>query len=116
MFQTKLEQTSETFMFIIQPLNPNVAADGWSYACTYIFVYLLFFPIDHYKMTMDLSTGYYNSKITLNLTLNSLTWKIWWAPNNASRWQMGFNSAFKGLEVITLHTDIKTTCNTIQMP
>ena len=32
-----------------------------------------------------------------SLTLNSLTWKIWWAPNNASRWQMGFNSAFKGL-------------------
>jgi len=31
------------------------------------------------------------------LTLNPLTWKIWWAPNNASRWQMGFNSAFKGL-------------------
>ena len=31
-----------------------------------------------------------------HLTLNSLTWKIWWAPNNASRWQMGFNSAFKG--------------------
>jgi len=31
------------------------------------------------------------------LTLNQLTWKIWWTPNNASRWQMGFNSAFKGL-------------------
>ena len=31
------------------------------------------------------------------LTLNPLTWKIWWAPNNASRWQVGFNSAFKGL-------------------
>ena len=31
------------------------------------------------------------------LTLNPLTWKIWWAPNNASRWQMGFNSAFKRL-------------------
>ena len=31
------------------------------------------------------------------LTLNPLTWKIWWAPNNASRWQMGFNSACKGL-------------------
>jgi len=31
------------------------------------------------------------------LTLNPLTWKIWWAPNNASKWQMGFNSAFKGL-------------------
>ena len=31
------------------------------------------------------------------LTLNTLTCKIWWAPNKASRWQMGFNSAFKGL-------------------
>ena len=28
------------------------------------------------------------------LTLILLTWRIWWAPNNASRWQMGFNSAF----------------------
>jgi hypothetical protein len=33
----------------------------------------------------------------LILTLNPLTWKIWWAPNNASRWQMGLNLAFKGL-------------------
>jgi hypothetical protein len=24
-------------------------------------------------------------------------WRIWSAPNNASKWQMGFNSAFKGL-------------------
>ena len=31
------------------------------------------------------------------LTLNLLTWNIWRVPNNASRWQMGFNSAFKGL-------------------
>ena len=36
------------------------------------------------------------------LTLNTLTWKIWWAPNNASRWQMGFNSAFKRLTLVTL--------------
>jgi len=26
-----------------------------------------------------------------------LTWRIWWALNNASRWRMGFNLAFKGL-------------------
>jgi len=31
----------------------------------------------------------------LNLIL--LTWRIWWAHNNASRWQKGFNSAFKEL-------------------
>jgi len=37
----------------------------------------------------------------ITLTLNPLTWKIWWAPNNASKWQMGFNSAFKGLNDIS---------------
>jgi len=31
------------------------------------------------------------------LTLILLTWKLWWAPNNASKWQVVFNSAFKGL-------------------
>ena len=25
------------------------------------------------------------------LTLILLMWRIWWAPNNASEWQMGFN-------------------------
>jgi len=34
---------------------------------------------------------------TMSLTLTLLTWRMWWALNNASRWQMGFNSAFKGL-------------------
>jgi len=33
-----------------------------------------------------------NYKI-LPLTLILLTWRICWAPTNASRWQMGFNSA-----------------------
>jgi hypothetical protein len=31
------------------------------------------------------------------LILILLTWIIWRAPNNASRWQMGFNLVFKGL-------------------
>ena len=31
------------------------------------------------------------------LTLILLTWRIWWASKNASRWHMGFNTAFKGL-------------------
>ena len=30
------------------------------------------------------------------LTLILLMWRIWRAPNNASEWQMGFNSAFRG--------------------
>jgi len=32
-----------------------------------------------------------------DLTLILLTWRKWCAPNNASKQQMGFNSAFKGL-------------------
>jgi len=32
------------------------------------------------------------------LTLILLKWRIWWDPNNASKWQMGFNSVFKGLK------------------
>ena len=31
------------------------------------------------------------------LTLILLTWTIWRAPTNASKWRMRFNSAFKGL-------------------
>jgi len=37
------------------------------------------------------------TNIWLYLTLILLMWRIWWAPNNASKWQMGFNSAFKVL-------------------
>jgi hypothetical protein len=33
-----------------------------------------------------------------SLTLILLTWTIWRAHVNASKWRMGFNSAFKGLK------------------
>ena len=34
------------------------------------------------------------SSFSFILTLILLTWRIWWAPNNASKWQMGFSSEF----------------------
>jgi len=34
-----------------------------------------------------------------NLTLILLTWRKWWA-NNASKYQMGFNSGLKGLNIL----------------
>jgi hypothetical protein len=37
------------------------------------------------------------------LTLILLTLRKWWTPNNASKWQMGFNLAFKGLKVRSNH-------------
>jgi len=41
------------------------------------------------------------SSLSVNdLTLILLTWRKWWAPNNASKQQMGFNSAFKGLNQV----------------
>jgi hypothetical protein len=52
--------------------------------------------------------------LTRHLTLILPTWKIWWAPNNASRWQMGLNLLFKGLmklefsrQISEKHSDIK---------
>jgi hypothetical protein len=36
------------------------------------------------------------------LTLNLLTWTIWRAPTNASKWRMRFNSAFKGLKILLI--------------
>jgi len=35
--------------------------------------------------------------VEITLTLILLTWRIWCSPSNASKWQLGFNSAFKGL-------------------
>ena len=40
------------------------------------------------------------------LTLILLRWTIWRAPTNASKWRMGFNSAFKGLSIQTNHTRV----------
>jgi hypothetical protein len=45
------------------------------------------------------------------LTLILLTWKIRWAPNNASKQQMGFNSAFKGLRSGSNHVFLESFVN-----
>ena len=47
---------------------------------------------------------------TKALTLTLLTWRIWWAPNNARKWQIGFNSAYKGLR--RKEQRISLNCNT----
>jgi hypothetical protein len=62
----------------------------------------LFYPD---RVTREMDWNQQDGK-TLNywtiliLTLILLTWNIGWAPNNASRWQMGFNSAFRGLKTL----------------
>jgi hypothetical protein len=46
------------------------------------------------------NTENFSSWRSETLILILLTWRIWWAPNNASKWQMGFSSAFRGLKSI----------------
>jgi len=41
--------------------------------------------------------GCERKQLRTNLTLILPTWRIWWSSNNASKWQRGFNLAFKGL-------------------
>jgi hypothetical protein len=62
-----------------------------------------------YELVINISYVCFLVVFILNcdITLILLTWRIWWAPNNASRWQMGLNSAFKGLnnrrELVRIH-------------
>ena len=37
---------------------------------------------------------------------DGLTWTIWRAPANASKWRMGFNSAFKGLMMYVIEKTV----------
>ena len=48
-------------------------------------------------------------ELTFPLTLNLLTWTKWRAPASASKWRMGFNSVFKGLNIVYTLI-ILTTC------
>ena len=57
-------------------------------------------PLDDYHGILVIENSSKNKnveKIQVSLTLILLKWTIWRAPSNASKWRMGFNSAFKGL-------------------
>jgi len=47
--------------------------------------------------TSEREKNSYNRLWLAYLALILLMWRIWWAANNASKWQVGLNSAFKGL-------------------
>ena len=49
------------------------------------------------------------------LTLILLMWRIGWAPNNTSKWQMGFNSALKGLTFNPLNAELNPTCHLLAL-
>ena len=57
------------------------------------FIFFIFFTVHHSRELFYLPT----------LTLNLLTTTIVVPPSNASKWQIGFNLAFKGLMHISLY-------------
>ena len=40
-------------------------------------------------------------------------WRIWWAPNNASKGQMRFNSAFNGLKYTSVLENSELKCTIV---
>ena len=52
--------------------------------------------VEMYELMLIKDAGKLNCDLQC-LTRILLTWTIWRAPTNASKWRMGFNSAFKGL-------------------
>jgi len=58
-------------------------------------------PFDIWKKNKSQSKRLFPHRFSVQrsvLTFILLTWRLWWAPNNASRWQIGFNWAFKWLK------------------
>ena len=104
-------QTSFTFQHFLSLYFSGTR--HWVCVCVCVFVcvctlkFFLFFLSDFIKFLdgtvnefKTASFHYISSSLFASvpfLTLILLTWKIWWAPNTASRWQIGFNSAFNPL-------------------
>ena len=59
--------------------------------------WLLCDHVQQNKLQIFLNAFYETPSYGNYLTLILQTWRIWWTPNNVSKWQMGFNSVFKGL-------------------
>ena len=84
--------------------EPFVFVDIWRFI--YFFCYNILIYVRRLIEDMNFfhdvfkTLGFVCSFVTLTLIL--LTWRIWWARNNASRWQMEFNSAFKVFKFVFL--------------
>jgi len=74
------------------------APNGWwnllttMLVVTKVFRFVIFIRIVLwiYVVSIIRRNGYWKKGIKTWLTLILLTWRIWWAPNNANKWQMGF--------------------------
>ena len=77
--------------------TPTWGNESYPHTCTLNFGFILKW-ISYMKYIILVDTLLRPPGILL-LTLTLLTWTKWRAPASASKWQMGFNSAFKGLSI-----------------
>ena len=94
MFQYYFPSTSGSPRWFLLPLRPS----DWTAVCISLLCHACCRKVKENKLAASARSGLFVShteQIVLPLIL--VTWRKWWAPNNASKWQMGFNSAFKGL-------------------
>jgi hypothetical protein len=97
---------------VILPFNSMKKTSAWEVnrSDTPHTHYSLWNPTLHYRVQKKRVVGFYTwttevqatSFHPITLTLILLMWWIWWAPNNSSKWQMGFNSAFQGLKSVVI--------------
>ena len=66
--------------------------------------FIMVYYMERYATNLIALRSLWLAWLTDCLTPILLTCRIWWAPNNASRWQMGFNLAFTGFTVVTAWT------------
>jgi hypothetical protein len=94
----------------VQKISPSPGFDPWtdqSIASHYtnstfpahstLIIYLILIPCISMGGNVTVVMFLVHYHLEKFLTLILLTWRMWWAPNNASRWQMGFNLAIKEL-------------------
>jgi hypothetical protein len=86
--ENNIRECVEKLILLVQWLITNLNVILYLLTCHTIYVSVLI-------LFMIMPQIIINTNVSLTLIL--LTWRIWWAPNHAIKWQMGFNSAFKGL-------------------
>jgi len=83
------------------PHSPTTAMVGKRTSCLKSQSTLWTYGLLSYRSYSQFLNVFLATTVMPQLTLILLMWRIGWAHNNTSNWQMGFNSAFEGLRPIS---------------
>ena len=96
---SSIEFKERAELYLYSPSGPLWPVLVWTLPFTFTFIWgsLLFNHRFLFIIYYTLPKHTVYCKLMWSLTIYLLMWRMWWAPNNASKGQMGFNLAFKGL-------------------